>query len=540
LKAIVHIGIEQTGTNSLQRYLGLNRQALGAAGYHVIQSAGELHNNAIPAYCVSAKNIDDYFREVGITTAEERSEFEARFKSEFASELAGLPESIHTVLISSEHFHTRIESKADMDNVQRLLSSYFDDIRIVCYLREQVTTRTKSYSAFLKSGGRESFQKYLEKCQPSKPRFNYRDMLLNWERCFGKDALDVSLYTKDRFLNGNLLDDFTAKIDPSLVGKLDQNVQLENDSLRPAGQILMRAVNLAFPVQSKVPQVAELRSECQDFIAQRMGGKGQQPNLEIWQSIYDRFTASNEEVRQKYFPDVDRLFGEPYEMELPRNVIDEEFTELLGDLATLIRDSGIDIQMPRAHSRFWSVISPCVIDVANSREVGIQMGPSPVILSKKEGHMLKNVSMNIEKRNPQAAVQLMTLAARVLPNSNAVQKKIAEYSKAAGSDKKSKFLVTYHGGEIPFGAKQLQQLDTRYGSWLQSLDVASKDAVVQLKGNKVLQAKVDAVADRSPMSGYTIFQAESLEKAIALAKMCPHLELGGTVEVSEIFEMAMG
>ncbi|CAA0107469.1 Uncharacterised protein [Halioglobus japonicus] len=541
MKAIVHIGIETTGTSFIQRYLDLNREKLRSAGYHFIQSAGELNNHAVPAYCVSSKNLDDYFRGVGITTVKERAEFETQFKSEFETELGSLPKSVHTVLISSEHFHSRIESAADMDNVYRLLSSYFDDIKIVCYLREQVTTCTKSYSTFLKSGGRDSFQKYLEKCNPGKTRYNYLDMLKNWERCFGRDSLDVSLFAKDSFLNGSLLDDFTAKIGPSLVGTLDQNVQLENDSLRPAGQILMRAINLSFPLQSKVPEVAEVRRQCKELISRKMAGKGQQPGLEIWQSIYDSFIVSNEKLRQEFFPDTERLFGEPFEMELPRNVIDEEFTELSIEVVSLIRDSGIDIQMPRAYSRFWSVISTCVTDVANFQEVDIKTGPSPVTLSKKDGHMLKNVSINIEKSNRQAAIQLMTLAARVIPNSNVIQKKMAEYLEAAGKNKKSKFLVTYHGGEMPSNSRQLQQLSASYERWLLSLGIESKGAVVQVKDNKVLQANdVPPCANHAPMTGYTIFQAESLDRAIALAKKCPHLELGGTVEVSEISELAFG
>ena len=39
------------------------------------------------------------------------------------------------------------------------------------------------------------------------------------------------------------------------------------------------------------------------------------------------------------------------------------------------------------------------------------------------------------------------------------------------------------------------------------------------------------------MSGYTIVEAESMEAALSMAKGCPFLDIGGTLEVSELIEM---
>ena len=59
--------------------------------------------------------------------------------------------------------------------------------------------------------------------------------------------------------------------------------------------------------------------------------------------------------------------------------------------------------------------------------------------------------------------------------------------------------------------------------------------MVAVKDNKVLRGEsILPSTDPSAMVGYTIFQATSLEEAIVIAEQCPHLETGGTVEVSEI------
>jgi hypothetical protein len=335
------------------------------------------------------------------------------------------------------------------------------------------------------------------------------------------------------------LDDFTAKIDPSLIGKLDQNVQLENDSLRPAGQVLARVVNLVFPLKSRVPEVVEFRSKCQTLIAQRMAGRGQQPDLKTWQTIYNRFVESNEHVRKKYFPDLEKLFAVPFEMELPRNIIDDEFTELVLEIVALIRDSGIDIQMPRVYSRLWSVISTCVTDAANHQTVDISAGPSAVTLTAKDAHTLKDIALKIEKDSPQASVKLMTMAGKLLPNSPVIKAKLEEYSAEGGGKRKLKFIATYHGGEESAKSENIGELYARYESWLQSLDIPSGSSMIPVTDNKLLRADSIVPNDNpSIMKGYTIFQAESLEEAISIAKECPHLETGGTMNVSEISAQA--
>ena len=39
------------------------------------------------------------------------------------------------------------------------------------------------------------------------------------------------------------------------------------------------------------------------------------------------------------------------------------------------------------------------------------------------------------------------------------------------------------------------------------------------------------------MSGYTVIKADSMEAALSIAKAYPFLEIGGSLEVSELVEM---
>jgi hypothetical protein len=39
------------------------------------------------------------------------------------------------------------------------------------------------------------------------------------------------------------------------------------------------------------------------------------------------------------------------------------------------------------------------------------------------------------------------------------------------------------------------------------------------------------------MSGFTIIESESMEVALSIAKACPFLDIGGSLEVSELIKM---
>lgn len=50
----------------------------------------------------------------------------------------------------------------------------------------------------------------------------------------------------------------------------------------------------------------------------------------------------------------------------------------------------------------------------------------------------------------------------------------------------------------------------------------------------------DGIADdggSNPLSGITIIQADTMEEALEMAKVCPHIGNGGTIEVAQVMQM---
>jgi hypothetical protein len=101
----------------------------------------------------------------------------------------------------------------------------------------------------------------------------------------------------------------------------------------------------------------------------------------------------------------------------------------------------------------------------------------------------------------------------------------------------AKYLLVYHGGGMPEGQEAQEKVMAAWGAWFQNLGPALADG-----GNPIGQTKTigggGAVSDgggANPATGYSLIEANSLDAAVELAKGCPVLEGGATIEVAETF-----
>ena len=103
------------------------------------------------------------------------------------------------------------------------------------------------------------------------------------------------------------------------------------------------------------------------------------------------------------------------------------------------------------------------------------------------------------------------------------------------------FLFIYHGGDHPTTDEETKQVMADWMKWFKDMG----DAVVD-GGNPVgMSSTVNpdgSVSDdggSNPAGGYGVFQAESKDAVLALAKQCPILQANGSIEVAEIVEVGM-
>jgi len=101
------------------------------------------------------------------------------------------------------------------------------------------------------------------------------------------------------------------------------------------------------------------------------------------------------------------------------------------------------------------------------------------------------------------------------------------------------YLLAYHGGGMPESEAEQARVMAAWGKWYQKLGKAVVDG-----GNPIGQAKTIASTGRitrgggkNPITGYTIIKAKDIDAAARLAKGCPVLKSGGSIEVCETFEV---
>ncbi len=102
----------------------------------------------------------------------------------------------------------------------------------------------------------------------------------------------------------------------------------------------------------------------------------------------------------------------------------------------------------------------------------------------------------------------------------------------------ARYIIVYLGGDQPATPEEGKRHFSKYKEWLNSLGDAIISPANPFKDTQTVKPDGSASAGSSTaMSGYTIIKAESLDKAVAIAKECPFLDINGTLEVSELVEM---
>ena len=97
------------------------------------------------------------------------------------------------------------------------------------------------------------------------------------------------------------------------------------------------------------------------------------------------------------------------------------------------------------------------------------------------------------------------------------------------------FLLTYVGSpNQPSTPEEGKAHMAEYKAWLGSLGKAAISPMNPLKNTCLLNPDASVTQGGiTGMSGYTIIESETMEAALEIAKACPYLAIGGTLEVSE-------
>jgi hypothetical protein len=102
----------------------------------------------------------------------------------------------------------------------------------------------------------------------------------------------------------------------------------------------------------------------------------------------------------------------------------------------------------------------------------------------------------------------------------------------------AKFLFVYHGGGHPASKEEAAKVMAAWGEWFGSMGKAVVDGGNPVgKSWTVKGSSVAKDGGANPASGYSLVEAKDYDDAVAKAKGCPILAVGGSVEVAQAMDM---
>ncbi len=101
-----------------------------------------------------------------------------------------------------------------------------------------------------------------------------------------------------------------------------------------------------------------------------------------------------------------------------------------------------------------------------------------------------------------------------------------------------RYLITYVGGNKPATPEEGKQHFAKYQEWLSSLGKSAVSPANPLKNTSTVNPdRSVSGGSTTAMSGFTIIEVATMDTALSIAKQCPFLDTGGSLEVSELIQM---
>jgi hypothetical protein len=311
-RCVLHLGTEKTGTTSLQRFLALNRERLLAQGVLVPVSlvppdeAGGLNHSDLVALALADWRLDDSLRRArGIADAAALARFRAGSTAALAAEFATAPAGCTTLLLSSEHCHSRMLLLHEFAALQGFLAPWVERFELIVYLRPQHELALSQAAMRLLDGEAEVPLLPGVAAEENPAYFDYARLLARWAAIFGRGALRPVPYTPADLAGGDVIDDFAARAGLDIAGFARPGRLAGN--LAPRAHKFLRAF-LAATAERGGVEAAWSR----DFVTANLRasepGRGMSPARAAAEAFAARFDAGNARVCAEWFPGRPRLF----------------------------------------------------------------------------------------------------------------------------------------------------------------------------------------------------------------------------------------
>jgi hypothetical protein len=304
---VLHIGTTKTGTTSIQHVLSHNRPALLSQGTCYPTAPGGAQHTLL-AYAVMTNIAMRDRQETVLWQGMAPDDRIAHFRNEFDAEMKALPANINQVILSSEFIYIFLRSSGEVKALHDLLAPYFDNMRVVVYLRRQDAHFTSLYTQILRTGAVIPMESIVMR-QHRVHEIDYAKLLNRWGEVFGTENIVPRLFENTETKRFDAVEDFTSLCGLTLPKETAEQRQESNQSMNLAGQKLLVDLGLVLQKQEGVDNVmSPVWRRLTDTITRAAPGKGWRPTREQARVFAESFNDSNEVVRSTWFPNRPSLF----------------------------------------------------------------------------------------------------------------------------------------------------------------------------------------------------------------------------------------
>lgn len=294
-RAILHIGTFKTGSTSIQGFLDANADRLAAKGVRFPLSLGRPNHHGLTVYALSERETTGLIRHLNLHDRQEREEKRAAIAADLAAELAALPADVSTVVFSNEHL-CGLNTQAEIERLRDLLAPHFDAMTVLVYLRRQDQRIISDYTQKVRDGYTKPLD--LLSYEPAERR-DHAVFLDKWAAVFGAGALAPRVFSRSRFVDGDLIDDFLEAIgvadDAAFVRPPRENPGLSHEAIE-----FLRLLNRHLPLYEEGARNS-LRDRLLPFLAEAFAGDGVRVSKGEAEALLALVGPSNADVAARYF-----------------------------------------------------------------------------------------------------------------------------------------------------------------------------------------------------------------------------------------------
>ena len=370
----IHIGCHKTGTTTIQRTLFENNKALESHGVRYFCRNYFTAENVPP-------HLHSWLGFKGDPNTFEEGMY-LRDPEKLARELDQLNSD---VVISSENFSFIFEGE-ELYKLREELSTYFSNIKIICYIRRQDEHLVSHHQEGSKLNRRPEYALFRHSpC--ALPEYNarhrlyldYHQRLSMWGDAFGDENMVIRVFEREKLEKHDLIEDFFALIGIDSYERVDRSNESMGFKKTKLGHILNNS------------EVVN-KSQIADLLISRLGSSDKMlPSRNRASEYYAHYRSSNEMLNRRFnINKQESLFSEDFDFypEMSTDAWTEDSTnEFVAEILGIIDETygGIDAVT------------------------------------------MRNAAIRCEKENLGSSYKLMSLAHKLKPQGKLIQRKLDLY-----------------------------------------------------------------------------------------------------------------